>query len=406
MGLCHYPRVPRFNCFVIFLITLSFGAAASAADLDDIIAEVDRLQDAGQLGDAEALVRTTLGSPANDLRPEGRARLQRKLGTIHIDQNRYDDAESVLQASLDNLTTDEPSSDRGNALLGLARVFRYRAEFTEALRYIELASEQFTAVNDQSGMISVYNTYGVVYRFLGQLEQSLEWHQRSLAISRLTEDQTGVADGLFNVASIHESLDEFDAAHKFYEDALDIDRGLGNKRNIAYSHIRLGMIEIETRAFDDARGNIDTAVELFAGIDTPRDYQWALSTRARLDSLVGDRDAARSALLEILALSERNAWPILANRVREWLAAIALESGNYDVALNYLNTAVEDAIEQQSLQRVLDLYDLEVKVYEAKGEPAAALEAMRRRIALKDDLSDTLRVSVMAAIQGEAEFER
>lgn len=406
MGVCHYPPVRRFNHYVIFLILMCCGSVAAATELDDIIAEVDQLQGAGRLSDAESLARTALDDPANNLRSEGKSRLQRKLGTIHIDQNRYDDAEAILRASLENLPNTAPSSDRGNSLLQLGRVYRYRAEFTKALEYIGLASEQFTAVNDQTGMVSVYNTYGVVYRFLGQLEQSLEWHQRSLAISRLTEDQTGVADGLFNVASIHESLDEFDEAHKFYEDALEIDRGLGNKRNIAYSHLRLGMVDLETKSFDEAKGHIDAAVELFAGIATPRDYQWALSTRARLQSLTVDREAARVALLEILALCERSAWPILANRVREWLASIELESGNFDLALDYLNAALDDAIEQQSLQRVLDLYDVEIKVYEAKGEPGAALAAMRRRIELKDNLSDTLRVSVMAAIQGEVEFER
>ncbi|MEL7311317.1 MAG: diguanylate cyclase [Pseudomonadota bacterium] len=373
---------------------------------ETIVEEVKQAQLDGRLTEAESIAMAALEEQFGANETPLRARIMSGLAEVYIEQNRYDDAERYLVESLHILGDGDPASERGNALLQLARVHRYRADYPNALSWLHQARDEFSALNDTTGTLSVYNTYGVIYRFLGQLEQSLEWHQRSMAIARQIGDTSGVADGLFNVASIHESLGEYPEALRYYEDALELDRASGSPRNIAYSHVRLGMVLIEVGELAAARSNVETAILLFESIDTPRDYQWSLATLARIESLENNAEDARARLRDILRKCETEDWPVLANRTRQWLAEIELALGSYGSALEHIEAALQDAISQRSMQRVLWLHDLEVQVLEAAGRPNEALDAMRRRISVSRELSDGMRTSVLAAMQGEVEFER
>ncbi|MEO0366209.1 MAG: tetratricopeptide repeat-containing diguanylate cyclase [Pseudomonadota bacterium] len=371
-----------------------------------IVESVRQAQREGRLSEAEALAIAALEDRVDSSNTAVQIQIMTSLSEVYIELNRYDEAERFLLESLHLLGETDPSSERGNVLLQLARVHRYRADYASALSWLHQSRDEFALADDTVGTLSVYNTYGVIYRFLGQLEQSLEWHQRSMAIARQIGDGSGVADGLFNIASIHESLGEYDEALRYYEDALELDRADGTPRNIAYSHVRLGMVLIELGQLASARNNVETAMQLFASIDTPRDYQWSLATMARIESLEDNADDARDQLLEVLAISEAEDWPVLANRARQWLAEVELSLGSYGSALQHIEAALDDAIAQKSMQRVLWLHELQAKVLEAADRPNDALQAMRQRIAVSQQLSDSMRTSVLAAMQGEVEFER
>ncbi|MEL7447872.1 MAG: diguanylate cyclase [Pseudomonadota bacterium] len=404
-----FPVRPRILSAVLSLLALPvllavYGDAhAQSADFSEAINEAQRT---GALDDAETLAKDALNTPRAQSDPLFRGEVLRELAEGYITQNRYDEAEQQLTNSLQVLEPLGITEAFGRAQFQMARLFRYRVEYATALDWLSQAEKTFSALGNQEGLHDVYSLHGVISRFLGQLEQSLNWHSRALSLARTLDDEAGVADDLFNIAGVHESLGEHAEALVYYEDVLELDEAAGFPGDIAYSRIRMGMMQIELGQYADARANILKARELFASIDTPRDYQWAIAALARLDAAEGQIAQARATLEAVLEKSESGGWPVLANRARQWLSDLEYQDGQLDAALGYLDSALADALAQDSMLRALMLYERQVRVLEAAGRPGDALEAMRKLEELRLGLSDALRASVLASMQGEADFER
>ncbi|MEO1573825.1 MAG: tetratricopeptide repeat-containing diguanylate cyclase [Pseudomonadota bacterium] len=379
-------------------------ASAQGLDASAVFADIRDAHRRGDLVQAETLALDALDSIGLQSDPVLKGRLLTSLAGIHISQNNYQSAESLLDRAQTVLAEHTDTAAFAGTLHQLARLNRYRADYSDALGLLRRSRLIYESLDDLAGLEATYNLNGVITRFLGQLEQSLEWHSRSLALARETGNQTAVASALYNIASIHESLGEFGKARDYYVDVLKLDEERGNPRDVSFTSLRIGMSLIELAEYDEARVHIQRALDLLAPVNMPRDYQWAVATLARLDAAEGKSDMARAELENVLALALGGSWPVLTNRARHWLAELEFNDGHLDASLAHIQLALDDALEQESLQRVLALYNLQVQVLETAGRPEAALRALRKHNALKNDLSDSLRTSVLAAMESEADF--
>lgn len=396
---------------VLPLALTAWGGSAIATpprgnDLAEAVEAVRQARDDGELARAEELARDVVdrAESQGDPRPLGNA--LRTLATVLIDLNRYDEAERVLDRALQVLEPLGVTAELGKALNQMARVHRFGARYPTALDWLLRAEHVFRRLDDREGLQSVYNLYGVIYDFLGELERSLEWHQKALSLARELEDSVGLASSLYALGEVHRALGEHEEALEYFQDALARDEATGVVPNIAYSHIKVGLTQLALSDLASARTHLTRARDLFASMGTPRDHQWSLASLALLERAEGDLYKGRAMLRSVLEHSLREGWPVLLNRARVWLAELEFEAQRHDQALALLETALADVLAQQSLRRALRIYELQAEILESAGRPAEALTALRAREELEQQLFDALRTSVLAAKQGEAEFER
>ncbi|MEO0425753.1 MAG: GGDEF domain-containing protein, partial [Pseudomonadota bacterium] len=116
--------------------------------------------------------------------------------------------------------------------------------------------------------------------------------------------------------------------------------------------------------------------------------------------------AARDPLESALVRALEAPWPRLIVLARISLAELAEGEARYDVAVEHLNLALQDAQAQQEQYRVVELYTRLARVLAKAGQPTPALEALEARVALEQELFDVRRTAVLAALQSEVEFER
>ena len=380
-------------------------APGSAADPGETGA-IDAAKKSGDFVLAERLARKHVAQIDLGTSPQARANARRTLARVLIDRNDYDEAEVVLSEALVILEPLEATASLGQTFKQIARVYRYRADYIAALDWIRRAEQVFEQLDDAEGRLDVYNLYGVVYDFLGELERSLDWHRRALELAHELGDAEGIANGLYAIGEAHRALEEHALALEFFEDALQLDIASDDVQNIAYSHNKVGMTQLELGQLDEARFHLTRARDLFANTGSWRDTRWAESNLGRLAAAEGDPDRARALLESILTDALREEWPVLINAARVALAEIELNSGDFDVALTYLDPALSDALAQKSLRAALGIYKLRTRVLEAAGRTDAALTSFRQGYELERQLFDTRRASALAALQGEAEFER
>ena len=390
------------------LATCLLHAAAEArpSTVGELCEAAQSARDAGELDRAERLARraVTLAEGGADRVEKGRA--LRQLGQVLIQVHRYDEAEAALVGSLDQLKPLGVTAELARTQHQIARVFRYRANYVTALDWLRRSEKIYRQLEDERGLQSSYNLYGVIYDFLGQVEQSLEWHRRALALARQRDDSSGIADGLYAIGEVHRALDQPTQALSYFQDALELDQASGIVRNIAYSHNKVGVTLLELNDLASARKHLTFARDLFADSKTRRDMLWAEANLGRLALTEGRIDDARGKLEQILEESEQEDWPVLENITRKALADLEYQEGRFDQALALLDAALVDALAQQALRDAFEIYRLQAKVLESAGRPGQALLAWRQGYQVEQQLFDELRASAMAAMQGEAEFER
>lgn len=389
----------------LFAASAAYGAQQGGTT-EELLVAAGAAADAGQLSRAENLAREAIATALANNEALLAADARRKLAQVLTTLNRYQEAESALRLSLDTLEPLGQSESLGRTLIAMALLHRYRADYPEALEWLRRAHQIFQAIDDAPGLQSSSHTFGVVYDLMGQQDEALEWHVRALELARELNDASGIADGTYALGEVHRELGEHNLALGYFRESLTLDKASGVTQNVAYSHIKVGATLLELGQTTEARRHFESAMALFAEINTPRDYQWARGHLAYLDGVEGEVEHARMTLEDVLAQSTAAAWPRLVNHAREWLVKLECDAGRTDAALAHLEDVMLDVLQQQALGRAMRLYDLKAHCLEDAGRSVEALRALRERDVLEARLFDSFRTSVIAAMQGEAEFER
>ncbi len=373
---------------------------------EQLLAASEAADDAGKLSEAESLVRQAIAIAEAEQNAQVAAAGQRQLGRLLTALNRYPEAEAALQRSLTALEPLGNSESLARTLTAIALLHRYRADYPSALESLRRAHQIFEEIDDKAGLQSTYHIYGVIYDLMGQQDDALEWHLQALELARELDYAPGIADGVYALGEVHRELGEHDVALEYFRESLSLDEASGISRNVAYSRIKVGATLTELKQTAEARTHYQAALALFEKSNTPRDYQWARAHLAYLGAVEGDVDPARDTLEDVLARSVAADWPRLANHAREWLVRLECKAGHTEVALVHLDKVLQDVLQQQALGRAMRLYDMKSQCLESAGLSAQALKAVRERDVLESRLFDSFRTSVIAAMQGEAEFER
>lgn len=370
------------------------------------------LEDARRLADTGEVPRAAeLALRARDrARDAGNAPLQGQALQLRASLlerlNRYDEAEQALREALVIL---EPLG-AGGALADvqeeMSKLYGLRGDYATSLVWARRARRTAEQGHDAAGLVSVYTRLGVLYGDLGHLDLSLDWHQRALAMAREAGDEAGIANGLYAMGDAYQTLHEHDKALRFFRDVLAMDQASGVRNNIAFSHMKVGYTSMALGRFAEAREHLLAARDLFRQMASPRDEHWALVNLAELTLAEGGAEEAHEALSGFLERASREGWPKVVRMARFGLARADQRLERWDEAVAHLDAALQDALAQASMRDARRVYELQAEVYAAAGRTDDALATLQASIALERELFDDRRASIIAAMEGEAEFER
>lgn len=393
------------------LLGLALATALAAAEptietVDELLEQASQQADAGDFDEAQTLAAQAVRDAERVGDPLTLGAALQAHASAHTRRNRYAQAEAALMRALEVLTPLGPTVALVYTQEELAKIYRLQADYVTALEWLRRALRSLEPLDDKLLTIDTYQAFGSVYDLMGDLEKSLRWSHKALALARAENDTRGIANALYAVAESHKVLGEYEMALANFRDALALDERTGVVRNIAYSHVKVGYMLLLLARYEESRPHLTQARTLFTQLDTPRDLHWAVIDIARLDIAEGHLDAAREPLESALARALEAPWPRLIVMARIALADLAEREERYDDAADHLNLALQDAQAQQEMHRVVELYTRQARVLALAGQPTLALEALQARVALEQQLFDVRRTSVLAALQGEVEFER
>lgn len=233
----------------------------------------------------------------------------------------------------------------------IGKIFFRLYNYEQALIHFNAAVEQWELLENHDYMAQSQYNVGLAYRYLEQYDSSLHYLNRSLDYQQMVEDELFVADIMNEMGIIQWKLNNFDLAKNYYMYLSDLATSLG-----------------DTLMLSKAFNNLGNAYKE-----------------------LGDCNMASSYFEQAFVLKESISSPTIISTINN-LAEMAYVNGNYQKAIDYYETAIDQSIKSEHLAetyRGLVVNYKAVLQYEKALTYAEKLDALN--ISVKQDQLDAER---------------
>ncbi|MCU1293308.1 MAG: Tetratricopeptide 1 repeat-containing protein [Bryobacterales bacterium] len=223
--------------------------------------------------------------------PEGslQAEVWGAQGVIDITAGKFDDAERVLQASLENSRRSGKQFLQTEALLNLSAVALREEHYEDALARSTAASALARLIGSKLEIEKSAGNIGWVYYKTGDFPRSLASYKEAEQQAAELGSTIDEVHWLNNAGLSEYQMGDFGAARPFYERSLELGQSIQNLELILDAHVDLGFLLL--------RLNDQNAAEIH------------VREASRLAALGGNQRAAlEPALLDALLLDARGHW--------------------------------------------------------------------------------------------------
>lgn len=290
--------------------TVGAEALARFEPLDDAAGHIDCLRVLGRnhekLGhddQAQALLQRSLdlARRAGDARRAGNALLC--LGHVRHNAGDFSGAIGLARQAAEIGIALQDADLRGKAEAGLANAFARIGDYARALAHHQHCLQQFDAGRFPREHAYVLNNIGNVHHALGDQRSAIDCHQRSLDLKRQLHDRWGEGTSLQSLGDCHAALADFDRASACYEASLPIVQAIGDQEGECLALQSLGDMAVQ-------RGQPAMALQRYAaGLQLSRDLGrrynevMLLQRLGKLHRQNGDPAQAHAALAQALQLA-------------------------------------------------------------------------------------------------------
>jgi CHAT domain-containing protein/Tfp pilus assembly protein PilF len=260
-------------------------------------------------------------------------------GIVDINQNKLDDAERVLQASLEDAHLKDGPFLKTQTLMNLGVVALREDHYEDALARFGEASTLARSIGAKLALEKAVGNIGNIYFKTGDFQRSLE--NCNEAEKQATE--LGVPKDqvlwLNNVGQSEFRLRDFGAARLSYERSLRLAQSIEDQNEILVLHVDLGYLLLKVNDLNAAEGHIREATRLAALRKNNRAQLNPLLLQALLLDAKGDKEGATKTLLD---LDKRGAeLPVVKWDAENNLARIYSETGQQAAADRWFRRSLD-----------------------------------------------------------------
>jgi signal transduction histidine kinase len=268
----------------------------------------------------------------------------------------------------------------------IGTVYSASGDHMSALKYDNMALENSLTAKDSVRLAIDYNNIANDYFDLGEYDEAYFYFKQSFRIAKLLEDSLHMTVALHNVGKVFKELGQYDQALEHLTLSQRLSAEIGDNVGIAYSYDALGDLQLK-------KGHYDSALALFRNsLRITRQYREHVlepRTLSRMASIYSNKNDIAGALA--IYDSAYNLHRKTNNRFG--LAEVDLGRGvaymqekAYDKALAAINSSLTTARTMNARILEIKCYSQLSKLWEMKGDYAAALSNFKQYKQLEDSL--------------------
>ena len=145
-----------------------------------------------------------------------------------FDVNIVDDEAIEYELSqLENQLTDSERKGKnmGDLLLKKASLFYKKRDYSNALKYLELALENFKEEENVMNLIIAHNEIGLLHEETGFFDQAIYHFDRALSFIEEIDDLKKQIQVLNNLGNVYHLINDLESSNKYYQKALTLADG-------------------------------------------------------------------------------------------------------------------------------------------------------------------------------------
>ena len=326
-----------------------------------------------------------------------------------FDINVIDDETIEYELSqLENQLTDSErlGKNMGNLLLKKASLFYKKRDFSNALKNLELALENFKEGDDIINLIIVHNEIGLIHEETGFFDQAIYHFDRALSFIEKIDDKIKEIQVLNNLGNVYHLINDLENANTYYQKALTLADNEKFESEAIKTASNLVEILLPLGEYDRVKRILKRNLDFFI---QSNDIYGVIQTRTKYGKMyysLGEEyyDQSFNCLIGVLDLIEgiKNNISIFIKKKLEWECFLYLGYlhtlwDNFIEAEDYLLKCLEAVRTFEIQENVKEGIVLEAiaKFYSLKGEDKKAIDYFSYSKDIYQKFGDKLKIAEM-----------
>lgn len=211
--------------------------------------------------------------------------------------------------------------------------------------------------------LRILNNLGNIQADLGKNTSALNYYQQALTISKNTNSRQEEAEILKNIGALYVSWKNFSKAKWYYEQSLIQAKILNAPKVIADCYNNLGTVDEQKGDFSSAKKNYFLALNFYTKVKEKPSIGMSYSNLAIVYKLEGSRDSSLFYNLQALKIAQETNDQWMEAAIMNNIGNFYGEVGDFQEAENHLNKSLQ-------LSRKIDAIEIEIMSLESLSDAA------------------------------------
>lgn len=300
-----------------------------------------------------------------------------------------DSALTLCHEALGIATQNDLQSHAAKSMNQIGVVHWVTTEFDSSLFWLERAFEAYAELEDEMGMGTVSNNFGLTYMSMDFYELAMRSFQDALPVVQKSGRPARLATLYNNLGMVTHAVRDYETSFDYFMEALKIVRELPDQRDTARLNNNIGLSLRDAGHLERAEFFHKNAVAGYREQNNPRELVQALYNCGGLYALMDSFKKADSIYQEALVLAEEIEIPYHISSVWLKIAELRVREERYSEAVAAADSTLAYLESGQGLKPWVAIYEV-LSVAESKlGNFEAAFDYAQKINVLGDSMLST-----------------
>lgn len=288
-----------------------------------------------------------------------------------------------FQLALEEFYELKDSLNISETLNNLGVAYHDLGDYDEALSYYLLSLESMGSLDDPEQMVTLYNNIGLIYETNGLTEKALENLYKAYKIALESDLHNAITYPLHSLGETYFNHGEYDSALHYFLRSYQVDDSSGDQNGRAINLQSMGKVYLQRKQFAQAESHLKEALEIQTKIEDKFEQTCTLTLLGKLYFQTKKYEQALDYVNRALMFAEKSNTKSQVKQATEVLSGIYRELQDYEKALYYtdLSNIYKDSIYNETKSKQLALIQLNKK----EAENVALMTDNEFKSAILDD---------------------
>ena len=278
----------------------------------------------------------------------------------------------------------------GNSFNNRAIIYTVKGNYSEALKYYQLAIVQFQRNKDAEGLGFCYGNMAICFEYQSQFDSALVYNQKALEVRKKNNLEKGIAQSNINIGVIYFNKGFYRLALQHYQAALNFYENKPGKTAIDSSYLgsilnNLGNIYLELKQPEKALKYLLGSLNSYTSVADSREMAYLMNDLGQVEISVGNFKQAGRYLHQALNYSNQADDKLIKINTLQNLAVVNLKTNKSDSALYFARQGIALSGEVSDKKYAVGLYHTLGLIYFDQQQFGKAIQNFQQSIKIADE---------------------